>query len=275
MLAGVAVNDDGHYDGSMGVDVGDYDGTGRPTLWVTNFQGDIHALYANLGDETFQHVTRAVGIAAIGQQWVGFGTGFIDTDNRGWEDLVIVNGHVVHHPVLGGTYKQRPILLRNVEFEGRRFFKDVSAQAGPFFKVPNLGRGLAIGDLDNDGWPDFVVSHTNSPVALLRNEVAKSSKNRWVGVKLVGKDNRDVVGSTVILEGSERRLTKFTKGGGSYLSASDPRLLFGLGESNQIKKVTVKWSWAKSETFSGLEPGSYWELHEGEAMAKKIVYAAH
>jgi hypothetical protein len=272
--SGTAIDDNGRYNGSMGTDTGDYDGSGRPSIWVSNFESELHALYRNVGDERFHHLSKRSGIGALGTTFVGFGTGFIDADNDGWEDLIIVNGHVMHHSPLGGTLKQRPVLLQNRQHPERRFFMDISDRGGPFFRAPERGRGLAIGDLDNDGWPDFVVSHTNSPVALLRNEVGKTSKNRWVGVKLVGKDNRDMVGSTVILEGSQRTLTKFTKGGGSYLSASDPRLLFGLGESNEIKKLTVKWSWSKSETFSGLEPGSYWELREGTGQARRLVYPA-
>jgi hypothetical protein len=269
LRAGVAVGEDGHYNGSMGVDVGDYDGSGRPSLWVTNFQGELHALYRNLGREIFYHQSRAAGVAVIGQHLVGFGTGFFDGDNDGWEDLVIAHGHVLQHPS-GSSLKQRPVLFRNVEQQGRRFFSDISAQGGPFFQTPAIGRGLAIGDLDNDGWPDLVISHSNSPVVLLRNQAALASPSSWLGVRLVGRGNRDAVGSTVILNAGDRRLTRFARGGGSYLSAGDPRLLFGLGRSEQAVRVTVKWSWARSQTFDMLEPNAYYELHEGEAAPKRI-----
>jgi hypothetical protein len=254
----------------MGVDAGDYEGTGRPALWVTNFQGDLHGLYANRGKERFDHRSRVAGISVIGQHWVGFGTGFLDVDNDGWEDLIIVNGHVLQNPILGSTFKQRPFLLRNIESRGRRFFQDISTQGGPYFQMPNLGRGLAIGDLDNDGWADVVVSHTNSPVALLRNETAAGQKSphRWLGLTLKGKENRDIVGSTVIVElASGRKLTRFAKGGGSYLSASDPRLLFGLGATEEVKQLTVKWSWGQSQSWpkDRFEINHYWELHEGQA----------
>jgi enediyne biosynthesis protein E4 len=274
LLAGVATGEGGHYDGSMGTDAGDYDGSGRPSLWVTNFQGEPHALYRNLGRERFLHQSRVSGVAAIGLGYVGFGTSFIDVDNDGWEDLVVVNGHVLRYPTLASTFKQRPVLLRNVEQGGRRFFKDVSAQGGPFFATPALGRGLAVGDLDNDGWPDLVVSHGNSPVALLRNEAAAAAAPpaRWLGVRLVGKGNRDVVGSTVVCRAGDRTLTRFAKGGGSYLSAGDPRLLFGLGSPGPAGKVTVtvKWSWGQSETWDDLEPNAYWQLQEGQPAAKRL-----
>jgi hypothetical protein len=267
--AGVANDEIGKPDGSMGVDAGDFDGSGRPSLWVTNFQSQYHALYLNLGKERFHHYSRGSGAAAIGASWIGFGTSFFDADNDGWEDLVIANGHVFRHPGTGDR-KQRPILLHNVDHKGQRFFKDMSIQAGDFFQAPLLGRGLAIGDLDNDGWPDIVVSHTNSPIALLRNEAAAARKpsNRWLGVKLVGAKNRDVVGSTVILENGSQKLTRFAKGGGSYLSSSDRRILFGLGDSNPARRVTVRWSWGKEQQWD-LAPNAYWILREGELAAEK------
>jgi hypothetical protein len=269
LMSGTAVNEAGRYDGSMGVDVGDFEGTGRASIWVSNFQGDIHALYANRGQERFEHRSQAAGIGAIGTHWVGFGTGFIDLDNDGWEDIVIANGHVLYHPMRGSTFKQRPVLLRNIEQQGRRFYTDISAQGGDFFKTPTLGRGLAIGDLDNDGWSDLVISHSNSPVVLLRNQVASTQDkpNHWLGLSLHGKDHRDVVGSTVVveLEGG-RKLTRFAKGGGSYLSAGDRRILVGLGSADKVLAVTVRWSWGESQTFPGkaLPVDRYWELHEGQ-----------
>lgn len=270
LLAGVAANDRGTADGSMGVDIGDYTGSGRPAIWVTNFQGQWHGLYLNKGNEVFHYQSQAAGVAALGQTFVGFGTGFLDIDNDGWEDLVIANGHVNRNEYMGSTIKQRPVLLHNVEKDGRRFFRDVSVRGGAFFRVPQLGRGLAIGDLDNDGWPDLVITHTNTPVALLRNVAGESAPLPWIGVQLVGKGNRDVVGSTVIVQTPTRKLTGFAKGGGSYLSARDPRLLFGLGENSTVQSVTVKWSWGPTEIFTGITPGAYWELREGDPVPKRI-----
>ena len=267
--AGVARDDNGYPNGSMGVDVGDYDGSGRPSLLVTNFQGENHALYVNQGRETFLHASHPVGLAALGQTYVGFGTAFVDFDNDGWEDLVVANGHVLRYPS-GSPLKQQPVLMHNVERQGRRFFKNVSREGGPYFQVPALGRGLAVGDLDNDGWPDVVVSHTNSRAVLLRNEAVPGSAQRWLGIRLRGRKLRDLVGSVLMLDDGTRTLTRFVKGGGSYLSANDSRILFGLGTSGVCKRLTVRWSWGETQHWEALELNRYWELHEGEANAVKL-----
>jgi enediyne biosynthesis protein E4 len=263
--AGVALDDSGNPNGSMGVDAGDYDGSGRASLWVTNFQGDLHNLYKNLGQELFVDQSRAAGIAAIGQQYVGFGTSFVDIDNDGWQDLIVANGHVVLHPILGSTREQRPVLLRNTANQGRRLFKDVSALGGSFFQTPCLGRGLAVADLDNDGWPDIVVSPMNRPVVILRNESRLSTPAHWLGIRLAGERHRDVTGSTVIVESEGRRLTRFAKGGGSYLSACDQRILFGLGSSSVVERVTVRWAWGATQSWTNVHADRYWDLREGNA----------
>jgi hypothetical protein len=274
LAAGVAVDDRGKYNGSMGVDGGDYNGTGRASLWVTNFQSELHALYRNEGKELFQFASKTAGLDALSRTLVGFGTGFIDADNDGWEDLVIVHGHVVQFPPQEGSIRQLPVLLRNESDGDRRVFRDAARTAGVYFSKPTIGRGLAIGDLDNDGWPDIVVSHTNEPIVILRNVVGTHTPAKWVGVRLVGRDNRDVVGSTVVLETDSKRLTRFAKGGGSYCSANDPRVLLGLGSADTPGTLTVKWSWGAPQTWDGLESGAYWELREGERAARKLTAPA-
>jgi enediyne biosynthesis protein E4 len=263
LLCGVAQDDDGGSNGSMGVDAADFEGSGRPALWVANYEGEYHALYRNdmrPGRESFTFVTHLTGIARLGQRYVAWGTGFLDLDNDGWEDLVVSNGHVVRHPRTA-PLRQQSVLLRNATRDGRRWFADVTAEGGAYFQTGHRGRGLVIGDLDNDGRADLIVSHQNEPVVLLRNEDA--SGHHWLGVELLGRDHRDVTGARVTLEVGGRRLKRFAKGGGSYLSSGDRRLLFGLGKTDRIGRLTVAWPWGGTESWDGLSIDRYHRLREG------------
>jgi hypothetical protein len=263
---GVARDADAQPNGSMGVDAAAEDGGPWPALWVANFDGELHALYRNRrqgGQNMFVFSTSEAGIAAIGQRYVGFGTGFLDLDNHGWEDIVVSNGHVIRFPKAPSALRQRPVLLRNQA--GR--YQAVTRSGGPYFQGDHIGRGLGLGDLDNDGYTDLVVSHLNEPVALLRNVSGKSNPNHhWLGVELFGKDWADVVGARVTLEVGERKLYRFAKGGGSYLSSGDRRLLFGLGEETKVGRLTVEWPTGtpRSQTWSGLKLDRYHRLAQGE-----------
>lgn len=265
MPSGVARDDSGVPQGSMGVDAADFDGSGRPAIWVTNYENEMHALYRNQGRGLFLFCTQATGIAAIGQKYVGFGTAFVDVDNKGWEDIVVTNGHVIRHPTTA-TLRQRPVLLRNL---GTGRFVDVTREGGPYFRSEHIGRGLAAGDLDNDGWVDLALAHVNEPLALLRNEARESAgRNRhWLGIELEGEQHRDLVGAKVIVEAGGRKQTRFVKGGGSYLSARDPRQVFGLGAAAQVERVTVVWPSGKEQHWPGtaLAVDRYHRLIEGKA----------
>jgi hypothetical protein len=264
---GVARDDKGLPDGSMGADAGDPFGIGRASLWCTNYENEMHALYRNEmqgGRAYFTYATQAAGISAIGQQYVGWGTAFVDLDNDGWEDLVIANGHVIRHPARAGV-AQQPVLFRN---KGRGKFEVVTARGGPYFRVGHRSRGLAVGDLDNDGRPDLVISNVNEPVAVLRN--VDASGNRWLGVRLVAKGNADYVGAKVTLEVNGRLLTRFAKGGGSWASASDRRIVFGLGRADRVGRLTVYWPTGspRVEHWDGLAPGGYRTLEQGKARGR-------
>jgi hypothetical protein len=266
---GVAVNEQAQADGSTGVDGGDPFGSGRPALWVTTYERETHDLYRNEGSDDgrpggryfFQFATSLAGInAAFRQDYVGWGTGFVDLDNHGWEDLVISNGHVMRFPDPRIGISQPAFLLRN---KGGGHFENMSAQGGSYYRERHRARGLAIGDLNNDGLPDLVISHINEPVVVLRN--VSTARNHWLGVELRGRERRDIVGARVTVEVNGRSVTRFAKGGGSYLSSSDRRLLFGLGKQTNVGQVTVEWPTGepRRQSWNDLEIDRYWRLSQG------------
>lgn len=260
LLAGVARDDRGTPNGSMGVDVGDFNRTGRPSIIVTNYESELSALYRNDckdGRELFQFCSQQTGIAAIGQTWVSWGTGFADFQNRGWEDLFIVNGHAIRFPVGKTPREQRPIVFRNEQ--GR--FIEVGKSCGDYFRQNHNARGAALADLDNDGRSDLVVVHLNDPVVILRN--VYPSTNHWLGLTLVGRDQRPIAGARVTIEAEGQKITRFAKGGGSFASSPDRRLLFGLGSTSRVERVEIAWPWGEIETLPGPACDRYWRIVEG------------
>jgi hypothetical protein len=254
----------GNADGSMGVDAGDYNGTGRPSLWVTNYEHEQHGLYRNdirPGAIFFHYHTLEAGLAATGQKYVGWGTAFVDVDLDGWEDLFVVNGHAIrYHPGKGVGRKQPPVLYRNLGGK----FKDVSRQIGTYHDANHLARGVGFGDLDNDGRTDLVISHMNEPVTILRG--IGGQDRHWLGVQLAGKDNADVVGAKVELRLGPRTMTRFAKGGGSYLSSGDRRLLFGLDRETTPGRLTVTWPDGAKQHLDGLAADRYHRIVQGPAV---------
>jgi hypothetical protein len=259
---GVARDDRGVPTGAMGADAGDPFGIGRASLWETNYENELHCLFRNeiTGRRNFfTYATLVSGISAIGQLYVGFGTGFLDLDNDGWEDIFITNGHVIMHPTRAGL-RQRPVLFHN---KGAGRFEVYTNRGGPYFAAQHRGRGVAIGDLDDDGRPDLIVSHVNEPLAVLRNVL--DSGNHWLGVKLEAKDHADFVGARLTLVVGERKLTRFAKGGGSYLSSGDRRILFGLGKADRAGPLTVEWSSGtpRIEHWDSVPVGCYTKVVQG------------
>jgi hypothetical protein len=267
LAAGVARDDKGHANGSMGVDAGDYDGSGKPSLWVTNYENELHALYRNLcrpGHLFFRFQTTAAGIAVIGQNHVGWGTGFVDFDLDGWEDLFVSNGHTVRFPSAEGvTRRQQPVLLLN---RGNGKFQPARRRLGHYGATGHLGRGVAFVDLDNDGRVDMVISHLNEPAAVLRNVAADG--HHWLGVQLLGANHADVVGARVVLHAGGRKQTRFAKGGGSFASSSDRRLVFGLGKTDRVDRVVVTWPDGKQQEWANLNPDRYHVLTQGKKEAR-------
>ncbi|MBX9582814.1 MAG: CRTAC1 family protein [Gemmataceae bacterium] len=269
--SGTALDDGGVPNGSMGLAAADYDGTGRFSLFVANYQHEAHALYRNRGAGQFVFASRSAGVTAIGLVYVGFGSWFVDYDRDGAEDIVVSNGHVVHVPPPPGEVKQLPVLFRNLRTPGQEpyqvRFANVAAEAGPYFRSKHCGRGLAAGDLDNDGRPDLVVSHQNEPAVVLQNVL--DNGNHWLGVRLTGAPYRDAVGAVLTYEAGGQKLVRTVLGGGSYLSASDPRVLFGLGQNAGPGKLTVRWPSGREQVFDGLATDRYWDLTEGQMAAEE------
>jgi hypothetical protein len=264
--SGAARDGNGRPSASMGVDAGDYDGSGRPALWVTNYEQEQHGLYRNdiRPQVTFFHYqSEEAGLAAGPQKYVGWGTAFLDVDLDGWEDLFVVNGHAVrHHTETGVGRKQPPVLYR---YLGGKF-RDMSRRIGSYHDTNHPARGVGFGDLHNDGRMDLVISHVNEPVAILRGVGGQDC--HWLGVQLVGKGHADVVGAKVQLQVGDRTLTRFAKGGGSYLSSGDRRLLFGLGPETRPGRLTVTWPDGARQHFDGLASDRYHRLVQGQAQAE-------
>lgn len=258
VAAGVALNEFGVPEGSMGVDYGDYDGDGRGDLWVVNFELEDNSLYRNEGEARFSHATVRAGLAGRCRTLVGFGTGFTDFDSDGRLDLFVINGHVAYHSPQS-PYRQLPALFQNIE--GGRF-RDITPLGGPYFSTPHAGRGAAVGDLDNDGAPDLVIVHQNEPVALLRN---RRPPVRWLRLELRGTESEPhAVGAVVRARYAGRELVRDVHSGGGYLSQFDRRIL--LPADAETGAVTVQWLTGRYERFEGLQSGKTEVLIEGKGI---------
>ena len=258
LIAGVACNAHGSNQAGMGVAADDLDGDGRPELAVTNFFDESTTLFRNLGGGQFADHTAAVGLAAPSRDRLGFGIAFLDVNNDGRLDLMTANGHV-------NDYRPKVPYAMPVQLliggQGG-WLTDVTARAGPPFLVPHLGRGLAIGDLDNDGRVDALVVAVNEPMVYLHN---RTSGGHFLTIALQGTtSNRDGVGARVIVEAAGSRWVSQRQGGGSFLSASDARLHFGLGAATRIDRLEVRWPSGRVDSFQNLDADKEYRLREGE-----------
>lgn len=260
--AGVAVSEDGTEQANMGLALGDYLNTGRLSLVITHFSDEYATLFRNDGGMTFSDVSRSAGISRASSPYVGWGDAFLDLDNAGREDLILVNGHVypqVDSVKMGTRYKEPKLVFLN-QRDGK--FRDVSKESGEAVQVPQVSRGLAVGDLFNRGRLDIVVENlTGGPMIL---EAESDPANHWVSFDLEGSPhNRLALNARVWVTTGELHQMDEVRSGGSYLSQSDLRLHFGLGRSARIDKVEVLWPNGGRQVFENVAGDRFYHLTQG------------
>ena len=264
LLSGVAMSKDGNAEGSMGVDASDFDNDGDEDLFMTHLPVEGNNLYVNdRGTGLFEDRSGPSGLGGASRGYTGFGTAWFDFDNDGWLDVFTANGGIV---ALAGReqdpfpYGERNLLFRNLR-DGR--FEDVSDRAGPVFELSDVSRGVAFGDIDNDGDIDILVGNNNGPVRLLVNNIG--NRNHWLGLRLVGEHtSRDMLGARVrIVRTGHPTLTRRVRADASYASANDPRLVVGLGDSQAAPSVSVRWPGGRLEEWTDVAIDRWTTLTEG------------
>lgn len=264
--SGASASGLGQYQAGMGVDAEDLDGDGLPELFASHFREDYNTLYKNIDGRLFQDISAWAGIVRDSAPNVGWGCGLADLDNDGWPDILVVNGHVDDNLALLGLdvpQAEPSVLWRN---RGNGKFRRVD-DAGPYFDSKHVARGAAFGDLDNDGDLDVVVSRMDGRPAILMNESAPAS---WIRLELlVGRPGRPAVGAAVEarVEGG-RTIHRQLKGGGSYLSSNDPRLLIGLGKAERVERIDIRWPNGERSSMDGPAVRRTHRAHEPAALRR-------
>ncbi len=268
-LAGVAVNASGGMEAGMGVDAADFNRTGLEDLFLTHMRTETNTLYVNLGDGWFEDRTNRAGLGTPSFPYTGFGTAWLDIDNNGWLDLIAVNGAVIPEPAqeLAGApfpYDQRnQIFINRGQAGPAAGFDEKTDQGGPAFDVMNVSRGAAFGDINNNGLVDVVIANINGPVQVLLNQ--SKARHNWLGLKLLAeRDGRDQSGARAwLMQNGQKGLLRRSRSDGSYASANDPRVIFGLADSDDEQAVVVQWPDGQSEFFPNLAVNRYHTLIKG------------
>ena len=262
LISGLAASEDGRYEAGMGIDAADVDADGLLDAYITHLDFELNRLYHNNGDGTFTDATYNSGIGNKAMFLSGVSAKFIDYDNDSWPDIVQANGAMVtnvnlYHSMV--TYKEPLLMWHNL---GRGHFEKASDELGPDFNRPMVGRGLATADFLNDGNVGFVVNCRGDYPELMRNE--GGTGNHWLEILLIGtKSNRDGIGSTLKLTASDLVRVDQAKGGGSYMSASDPRIHFGLGRHTKIDSLVIQWPSGQTDKITDVPVDTIIAVKEG------------
>ena len=272
MVAGAALNAAAREQGSMGVGIADILHDGNLSIFVTNFQQESDTIYRNLGERGFEDISTASGIALVTFWYVGWGTGFADFTNAGWDDLLVANGHI--YPQIDDgqmEFKYRePLLLFHNNRNGT--FRDITAQT-PLSKLPlQSRRGMAFGDINNDGKVDVLILNVGAPPTLLLN--CTSRRGHAVILKLVGvKSNRSAIGARVRVTAGDLKQMSEVRSGESYLSQNDLRLHFGSGERTKIDSIEIDWPSGAQEKLHELAADFIYTIEEGRGVRKAARFA--
>jgi len=264
--AGVAFGEGGKARSGMGVDSADVNQDGWMDLFFTDLNHELFGFYQNMHDETFEDIAAPTGIANASKLMSGWGVKFFDYDNDGDLDLMIADGHpddLIEKIYDNVGYRETLMLFHNEAGK----LKNVSADSGPIFKRPISARGLALGDFNNDGAVDVLISCNDEPPLLLANNAGR--ENHWLGLKLIGKKaNIDAVGAIVTYQAGDLKRSRMKVGGGSYLSSHDPREVFGIGKATHIDELEIHWPAPSKhiEKLSSLAPNRYIHIVEGKGI---------
>lgn len=266
--SGFALNESGRETATMGMALGDYRNNGRLDVYNTTFSDDYNPLYRNDGDANFTDISYQMGIADVTIPFLGWGDGFLDYDNDGWKDIFVGNGHVypqVDQQKWGTSYAQRPLLFHN---EGGKKFTLVPAVTGSGLAATYTARGVAYGDLFNDGRMDVVINELDGVPVLLRN--VTQTGNHWVGFRLIGagKSPRDATGAVMYVTAGGVRERGDVLSGGSFASNNDPRIHFGLGANTQVQSAVIQWPDGTRQTVAVPAVDKYFTVEEGKGIVR-------